>query len=88
MEQSPAEWLKEFRAKDKTNWVTIEFDVEDNDMDNIVKAAEVLDMELEEFFAYATEKYINDKTVGYCETCHATLFTFATPCYHCGEING
>jgi len=85
--QTPAEWLEEYRAKDKTGWVTTEFDLEDFDMDGVEKAADLLSMTMEEFFNYAITTYIEEKIVGHCVTCHKALFTFVTPCYNCGDIN-
>jgi len=61
----PAEWLKNYRASDKTDHVSFEYNIEDKDLESIEESARLLGMDLNEFINYSLVMLIekeNDKS--------------------------
>lgn len=81
-----AKWIEEFRSKDKTNWVNIEFDLEEDELDKVKQAAVILGMDFEEYVNYAVAKLIDEK-YSPCLTCKNPRLDVSQPCNFCGEID-
>ena len=81
-----AKWIEEFRSKDKTNWVNIEFDLEEDELDKVKQAAAILGMDFEEYVNYAVFKLIDEKYPP-CATCKKPRPDASQPCNFCGEID-
>ena len=79
-------WIEEFRSKDKTNWVNIEFDLEEDELDKVKQAAAILGMDFEEYVNYAVSKLIDEKYPP-CTTCNKPRPDISQPCSFCGEID-
>lgn len=47
------EWLEKHRAADKTDWVSFDYECDDDDLEKIKEAADSLGMDLNEYFNYA-----------------------------------
>jgi hypothetical protein len=78
------QWLKEFRNKDKTNWETFEFELDDDEFVKTKHAASILGMNVEEYCNYALVKALD----GYkCPTCKQLRPDFSQKCSNCGELD-
>ena len=54
-------WLEEHRATDKSDWETIEIELQDDELENFKESAKALGMDFNEYYNYAVvlmlEKY-------------------------------
>ena len=60
----PAEWLENYRTSDKSDHVSFEYIIEDEDLEKIEESAKLLGMDLNEFINYSLVMLIekeNDK---------------------------
>ena len=78
------QWLAEFRAKDKTNWVTFEVELDDLATEKIKTAASMYGMDLEEFCNYALSNAMDEYR---CPTCLDVRTDLSQKCSNCGEID-
>lgn len=78
------QWLAEFRAKDKTNWVTFEVELDDLETEKIKTAASMYGMDLEEFCNYALSNAMDEYR---CPTCLDVRTDLSQKCSNCGEID-
>jgi len=61
----PTEWLENYRASDKTDHISFEYNIEDEDLESIEESARLLGMDLNEFINYSLVMLIereNDKS--------------------------
>ena len=80
----PQSWLTEFRAKDKTNWVSFEIELDDAATEKIKTAASMYGMDLEEFYNYALYNAMDEYR---CPSCLNLRTDLSQVCSKCGEID-
>jgi len=83
--QSIEEWLKAFRAKDKSGWSNVELDFDDNVIADLKEAASELGMTIDEYCNYALFQTLNNYSR--CDTCKRARLDRSQQCVYCGEID-
>ena len=56
----PAKWVEEYRIADKTDHITFEYECDDEEFEKIKTAADILDMDLNEYINYALTIALKD----------------------------
>jgi len=56
----PVKWLEEYRAADKSDFVSFEYEIEDDELERTLEAAKLLGMDLNEFINYSLLLLVED----------------------------